>query len=49
MTRTGVEVPGVGYVGEKVVIDPRKVEARRRRRWSSRGGTPSSAGSARPG
>lgn len=31
LTRTGIEVPGVGYVGEKVAIDPRGVEARRER------------------
>lgn len=29
MTRTGIPVPGVGYVGEMLRIDPRKVEARR--------------------
>lgn len=31
LTRTGIPVPGGGYVGERVVIDPRKVEARRER------------------
>jgi len=31
LTRTGIEVPGVGYVGEKVAIDPRGVEVRRER------------------
>jgi hypothetical protein len=29
LTRTGIPVPGVGYVGEMVKIEPRKVEARR--------------------
>jgi hypothetical protein len=29
LTRTGIPVPGVGFVGEKVAIDPRKVEVRR--------------------
>lgn len=29
LTRTGIEVPGLGYVGEKVAIDPRKAVARR--------------------
>jgi hypothetical protein len=29
LTRTGIPVPGVGYVGEMIKIDPRKVEARR--------------------
>jgi hypothetical protein len=29
LTRTGIPVPGVGYVGEMVRIDPRKVEVRR--------------------
>jgi hypothetical protein len=29
LTRTGIEVPGLGYVGEKIAIDSRKVEARR--------------------
>ncbi|CAN5322345.1 hypothetical protein BH11PLA2_BH11PLA2_00780 [soil metagenome] len=29
LTRTGIEVPGVGTVGEKIVIDPRKIELRR--------------------
>ena len=31
MTRTGVPVPGLGYVGERVVIDPRKLDVRRDR------------------
>lgn len=31
LTRTGIEVPGVGFVGEKIAIDPRKVEVRRDR------------------
>ncbi|MBX9622975.1 MAG: hypothetical protein K2X82_04090 [Gemmataceae bacterium] len=29
LARTGVPLPGVGYVGQQVKIDPRKVEARR--------------------
>jgi hypothetical protein len=29
LTRTGIPVPGVGYTGEMVKIDPRKVEARK--------------------
>jgi hypothetical protein len=29
LTRTGIPVPGVGYVGEMIKIDPRKVETRR--------------------
>ncbi|MDB5310611.1 MAG: hypothetical protein JWO38_4813 [Gemmataceae bacterium] len=29
LSRTGIPVPGVGYVGEMVKIDPRKVEVRR--------------------
>src|SRR5207248_2465129 len=29
LTRTGIPVPGVGYVGEMVKIDPRKLEVRR--------------------
>ncbi|MBY0514815.1 MAG: hypothetical protein K2P78_12990 [Gemmataceae bacterium] len=29
LVRTGIPVPGVGYVGEMVRIDPRKVEARK--------------------
>jgi hypothetical protein len=29
MTRTGIPVPGVGYTGEMVKIDPHKVEARK--------------------
>jgi len=29
LARTGIEVPGAGYVGERLVIDPRKVEIRR--------------------
>lgn len=29
LTRTGIPVPGVGFVGEMVKIDPRKVEARK--------------------
>jgi hypothetical protein len=29
LTRTGIPVPGVGYVGEMVKIDPRKVEVRK--------------------
>jgi hypothetical protein len=29
LTRTGIPVPGVGYVGEMIKFDPRKVEARR--------------------
>ena len=29
LTRTGIPVAGVGYVGEMIRIDPRKVEARR--------------------
>jgi len=29
LARTGIPVPGVGYVGEMLRIDPRKVEARR--------------------
>jgi hypothetical protein len=29
MTRTGIPLPGAGFVGEMVKIDPRKVEARR--------------------
>lgn len=31
LTRTGVAVPGVGFVGERLVIDPRKVEVRKDR------------------
>lgn len=31
LTRTGIEVPGVGFVGERITIDPRKVEVRRDR------------------
>ncbi|MBM3981130.1 MAG: hypothetical protein FJ304_12745 [Planctomycetes bacterium] len=29
LTRTGIPIPGVGYTGEMVKIDPRKVEARK--------------------
>jgi hypothetical protein len=29
MTRTGIPIPGVGYAGEMVKIDPRKVESRK--------------------
>ncbi len=29
LVRTGIPVPGVGYIGEMVRIDPRKVEARK--------------------
>jgi hypothetical protein len=29
MTRTGIPIPGVGFAGEMVKIDPRKVEARK--------------------
>jgi len=29
LTRTGIPVPGVGYTGEMIKIDPRKVEARK--------------------
>jgi hypothetical protein len=29
LTRTGIPIPGAGFVGEMVKIDPRKVEARR--------------------
>lgn len=29
MTRTGIPIPGVGFTGEMVKIDPRKVEARK--------------------
>jgi hypothetical protein len=29
LTRTGIPIPGVGYTGEMVKIDPKKVEARR--------------------
>ena len=29
LTRTGLEVPGVGFVGERVLLDPAKVEVRR--------------------
>jgi hypothetical protein len=31
LTRTGIPVPGVGYVGEMIKIDPRKVEAHQQR------------------
>ncbi|MGL4424095.1 MAG: hypothetical protein ACRCZF_25795 [Gemmataceae bacterium] len=31
LTRTGWEVPSVGYVGEKRLVDPRKLEVRRER------------------
>jgi hypothetical protein len=31
LTRTGIPVPGVGFVGERILIDPRKVEVRRER------------------
>lgn len=34
LARTGVDVPGLGYVGERLVIDSRKVEARKdRNEW----------------
>lgn len=34
MTRTGVPVPGIGFVGERLVIDPRKLDVRRdRNEW----------------
>ncbi len=29
LTRTGIAVPGAGYVGERLVIDPKKMEIRR--------------------
>lgn len=29
LTRTGVEVPGVGYVGEKIAIDPLKLDVKK--------------------
>lgn len=29
LTRTGIPVPGLGFVGERIVIDPRKVEVRK--------------------
>ena len=29
LTRTGIPIPGVGFVGEMIKIDPRKVEVRR--------------------
>lgn len=29
LRRTGVPVPGIGFVGERILIDPRKVEVRR--------------------
>jgi len=31
LTRTGIPVPGLGFVGERLVIDPRKVEIRKDR------------------
>ena len=31
LTRTGVPIPGGGFAGERLVLDPRKVEARRDR------------------
>ena len=31
LTRTGVDVPGLGYVGERVAIDPRRAEVRKDR------------------
>jgi hypothetical protein len=31
LTRTGIPVPGVGYIGEMIKIDPRKVEAHQER------------------
>jgi hypothetical protein len=31
LTRTGIPVPGLGFVGERVVIEPRKVEVRKDR------------------
>ncbi|OWK43649.1 hypothetical protein [Fimbriiglobus ruber] len=31
LTRTGISVPGVGFLGERVVIDPRRVDVRKER------------------
>lgn len=31
LTRTGIELPGSGYVGERLVLDPRKIEVRKER------------------
>jgi hypothetical protein len=32
LQRTGIEIPGVGYIGERIVIDPRKLEIKRKDR-----------------
>jgi hypothetical protein len=31
LTRTGIDVPGVGFVGERIVLDPKKLEIRKER------------------
>jgi len=31
LTRTGIDVPGVGFVGERVVLDPKRIEIRKER------------------
>lgn len=31
LTRTGIPVPGLGYAGERIVIDPRQIEVRKDR------------------
>lgn len=31
LTRTGIDVPGVGFIGERIVLDPKKLEIRKER------------------